>query len=89
MALADAGGDAPGEEVGVGLDIGDEREQVALRMVEVALFGVAGHGPRYPAAVRAARARCNRLKSSPAWYEDRVSGEEDTIRKPLPRALRS
>ena len=32
---------------------------------------------------RAARAARRRAKSSPAWWEERVSGEADTIRKPF------
>ena len=35
---------------------------------------------------RASRAALSRAKSSPAWWEERVNGDEDTIRKPFARA---
>jgi hypothetical protein len=31
----------------------------------------------------ASRAAFNRAKSSPAWCDERVNGDDDTIRKPL------
>ena len=39
--------------------------------------------------VAASRAAFSRAKSSPAWCEERVSGLDDTIRKPLARAIAS
>jgi hypothetical protein len=41
----------------------------------------AGTGARRPSF--ASRALRNRAKSSPAWCEERVSGLDETIRKPL------
>jgi hypothetical protein len=47
-------------------------------------LGGRGRQPRPSRACRAAR---KRVKSSPAWYEERVSGEEETIEKPLAKAM--
>ena len=48
-------------------------------------YPLAGHGSTtfVRASSSAARAALRRLKSSPAWCEERVSGEAETSRKPL------
>jgi len=45
-ALADSGGDAPRQEFGVALDIGDQREHLLWRVRQHALLGMGGHGAR-------------------------------------------
>ena len=67
LALADARADAPRQEFGVALDIGDQREQLLRRVGKHTLFGMGRHGGRFSAAASlAVRAARSRAKSSPA-----------------------
>src|SRR5690242_12383876 len=89
LLLADARADAPGQEFGIALDIGNEIEELLSRVRQQLLFGMRRHQAGAAAAASAAfRAARSLAKSSPAKYEDRVSGEAETMRKPLPKAWR-
>ena len=65
-------------------DIGDQREHPVRRMAGPARGFELRHRqptPGFPSC--ASRAARSLAKSSPAWCEERVSGLEDTSRKPL------
>lgn len=78
-AAADDEAFAHRHEFGVTLDIRDEIEHRLRRMPNRARGFETGH----QAPVFAARAAFSFAKSSPAWCDERVSGLEDTIAKPL------
>jgi hypothetical protein len=48
---------------------------------------IGGGSTPMSASSRAIRAALSRAKSSPAWCEERVSGDDDTSRKPLARPI--
>ena len=74
---------AEGDELGVFLHVGDEVEHLVRRMRhDVARLEMRHRLGRRQAAC-AARAARKRAKSSPAWWEERVSGLAETKRKPL------
>ena len=68
VAPRDPRGAAPGQELRIALDRGDEVEQLLLAVRQVALLGMGRHGRGYSAAVASAlwRAARRRSKSSPA-----------------------
>src|SRR5262249_21670657 len=86
-AFLDARRETPRQKLRIALDIRDERKELLRRVGQHTLLGMRRHRGLQPRvaslAVRAAR---NRAKSSPAWYEERVKGEAETNRKPLPKA---
>src|ERR1043165_4487359 len=65
-------------ELRIALHVGDQIEHVARRMADAPPGAELRHQRESEA-----RAAFRRAKSSPAWCEERVSGEADTIRKPL------
>ena len=89
FALADAGADAPGQELRIALDIGDQVEHLLRRIGQHPLFGVGRHRSGSSAAAmpgscasRAARSARNRRR------RDRTSASAARprpCRKPLPQ----